>query len=75
VDISGQLHMTATFPLDLESSPDTHQVQDLVGHRASLDTVEERKTMPLLGTNSDSKGRPVIISNELSQFLVNKSGI
>lgn len=45
--------MTATFPLDLESATDTHQVQDWVGHRASLDTVEERKTAPLLGTNSE----------------------
>jgi hypothetical protein len=75
MDISGQLHTTATLPLDVESAPDTHWVQGWVGNRASLDTVEERKTTPLLGTELRFLGRLVIISNELSQLLVNKSPI
>ena len=62
----------STLTLDVESAPDTHQVQGWVGHRASLDTVEERKTTPLLGTELKFLGRLVIILNELSQLLTDQ---
>jgi hypothetical protein len=66
--VSGQLHVPAVLPPGKEP-PGTHWTGDGVDPRASLDDMEERKFLTLLGLEPQPLGRPAR-SQLLYQLLV-----
>jgi hypothetical protein len=57
MEVSGQLHDSATVPLGKD--PGTHWIGSWVGPRAGLDVTEKRKILPLPGMEP----RPTILTH------------